>query len=109
MLGYTPSECNPLFDAREILVRELGRHDSGRLFPCLTFYHVFCKAVLEARGFHPHFLMRHQDLPEWLPKATDSESIPYRKERLMALGNAVVPQVSAIAWKRLAQIAEIET
>lgn len=50
------------------------------------------------------YLMRHSDLPEWLPKAINTDSIPYRKERLQALGNAVVPNVASIVWRRLATI-----
>lgn len=46
-------------------------------------------------------LMSHADLPEWLPKATDTANIPYRRDRLEALGNAIVPQCAAIVWQKL--------
>ncbi len=50
------------------------------------------------------YLLRHAELCEWLPKAIDTDSIPKRKERLQALGNAVVPNVASIVWQRLATI-----
>lgn len=50
----------------------------------------------------PH-LMSHADLPEWMPKAVDCNDDPDRKNKLKALGNAVVPFCSAIAWMRLAE------
>ena len=49
--------------AAGIPVRVLGRSGSERLFAYFTVYHKICKAVLEARGFHPHFPMICFDLP----------------------------------------------
>jgi DNA (cytosine-5)-methyltransferase 1 len=37
---------------------------------------------------------------EWEPPRTEAR-VPQRKERLMALGNAVVWQVAALAWRVL--------
>lgn len=50
-------------------------------------------------------LMTHADLPTWLPRATDTNNIPHRRERLEALGNAVVSAQAAIAWRRVAYLA----
>jgi hypothetical protein len=49
-------------------------------------------------------LMSPYDVVEALPYATDATKIPYRKERLMAYGNAVVPQCAAIALQRAKEI-----
>jgi hypothetical protein len=48
--------------------------------------------------------MTPSELPEWLLHATDSEDIPYRKEMLQALGNAIVPDVAAVALLRFLEI-----
>lgn len=37
---------------------------------------------------------------EWEPPRTEAR-VPHRKERLMALGNAALPQVAALAWRVL--------
>jgi site-specific DNA-cytosine methylase len=50
------------------------------------------------------YLMTPEDLPTYLPIATDSETIPNRPERLKALGNAIVPQVAAIALQRVLEL-----
>jgi DNA (cytosine-5)-methyltransferase 1 len=55
---------------------------------------------LSARMDRP-YLMTLEDLPQLLPYATDSEQVANRKERLEALGNAVVPHVAAIALQRI--------
>ena len=52
------------------------------------------------------YLMRHQDLPQWLPKATDCDEIPYRRERLECLGNAIVPNCASVIWQRVKELAE---
>lgn len=52
------------------------------------------------------YLMRHADLPHWLTLATDSENIPYRKERLEALGNSICINTAVVAWQRVLQVAE---
>jgi hypothetical protein len=49
-------------------------------------------------------LMSPYDVVEALLYATDATKIPYRKERLMAYGNAVVPQCAAIALQRAKEI-----
>lgn len=59
--------------------------------------------VSDRRG---DYLMRHADLPEWLPLATDTVTVPYRKERLESLGNSLVPQVACIVWRRVKELAE---
>ena len=59
-----------------------------------------------AKQTNADYLLRHANLEAFLPYATDTDHIPYRRERLEALGNAVVPAQSAIAWKRLAQLIE---
>lgn len=41
------------------------------------------------------------ELSYWLHRSLDTNAIPYRKERLIALGNAVDPAVAAIAWQQL--------
>jgi hypothetical protein len=50
------------------------------------------------------YLMTPDDLSKYLPIATDSETILNRPERLKALGNAVVPQVAAIALQRVLEL-----
>ena len=50
------------------------------------------------------YLMTPEQLPERLLQATDSKSIPYRKEMLQALGNAIVPDVAAIALYRFLEV-----
>jgi len=60
-LCYRPTERNPVYGARVLLVPSLGKSGIGRLFlSYLTFYDTPCKAVLEAvpepvegRGFKP--------------------------------------------------------
>jgi len=54
------------------------------------------------------YLLQHVHLDAYLPYATDTDNIPYRRERLEALGNAVVPQQTAVAWKGLAQLIDYE-
>jgi hypothetical protein len=49
-------------------------------------------------------LLSPYDVADLLPYATDTAKIPYRKEQLMALGNAVVPQCAAIALQRAKEI-----
>ena len=49
-------------------------------------------------------LMTPEELPDRLPYATDSDDIPYRKEILQALGNAIVPDVAAIALYKFLEI-----
>ena len=46
-------------------------------------------------------LVTFDNLDEWIAIASDDEDKPLRKQQLMALGNAIVPQSCAIAWKRL--------
>jgi len=48
--------------------------------------------------------MTPEDLPDCLPFSTDTEVIPYRKEKLKALGNAIVPQVGMLGFLKIAQI-----
>jgi site-specific DNA-cytosine methylase len=52
-------------------------------------------------GIHRPYLMPPEDVSKWLPIATDTGDIPNRKQRLQALGNAVVPHVAAIALRRV--------
>lgn len=51
--------------------------------------------------------MTHADLPQWLPYATDTDDVPYRRERVEALGNAIVPHQAAVVWQRVKQLIEI--
>lgn len=51
-----------------------------------------------------NYLMSHQDLPSWLPHATDTAKNRFRKPQLQALGNAVVPQAAAVGWRRIGVI-----
>lgn len=53
-------------------------------------------------------LLRHSELNEWLEKATDTDTIPYRKERLQALGNSVVPNCAAVVWQRVSKMLQEE-
>lgn len=46
-------------------------------------------------------LVTFDNLDEWACVATDDEDKPLRKQQLMALGNSIVPNCAAIAWKRL--------
>ncbi|PSB30126.1 DNA cytosine methyltransferase [Chlorogloea sp. CCALA 695] len=48
-----------------------------------------------------NYLLTPADLPQWIERAADSDSIPYRKERLQCLGNSVVPNQAAVVWRRL--------
>lgn len=50
------------------------------------------------------YLLRLDDLPDWLPFASDSLPIAYRKEALQAYGNAIVPQVGAIGFLKIYQL-----
>jgi len=52
-------------------------------------------------------LMTPEELPDRLPYATDSNDIPYRKEMLQALGNAIVPDVAAIALYKFLEITNL--
>jgi len=52
-------------------------------------------------------LMTPEELPDRLPYATDSDDIPYRKEMLQALGNAIVPDVAAIALYKFLEITNL--
>ena len=52
-------------------------------------------------------LMTPEELPDRLPYATDSDDIPYRKEILQALGNAIVPDVAAIALYKFLEITNL--
>ena len=54
-------------------------------------------------------MMTPADLPEWLPYATDSEKVPYRKQMLQAYGNAIVPDVAAIALYRFLEISNLHS
>jgi site-specific DNA-cytosine methylase len=46
-------------------------------------------------------LLTHEDLNEWITRSTDCNEDSERKDKLKALGNAVVPQCSAIIWHKL--------
>ena len=50
------------------------------------------------------YLLTSADLPQWIERAADSDSIPYRKERLQCLGNSVVPKCAAVVWRRLSSL-----
>jgi len=52
-------------------------------------------------------LMTPEELPDRLPYATDSNDIPYRKEMLQSLGNAIVPDVAAIALYKFLEITNL--
>lgn len=55
------------------------------------------------------FLMHPSEVVESLPYSTDTEKIAHRKERLQALGNAVVPHCAAIALSRAKEIYQAQT
>lgn len=48
--------------------------------------------------------MAPDDLPDCLPFATDTDVVPYRKEKLKALGNAIVPQVGMLGFLKIAEL-----
>jgi len=50
------------------------------------------------------YLMAPDDLPDCLPFATDTDVVPYRKEKLKALGNAIVPQVGMLGFLKIAEL-----
>ncbi len=52
------------------------------------------------------YLLSPTEVMAEIPSATDSIPIPNRKERLQALGNAVVPQCAAIVLQKAKEILE---
>ena len=71
------------------------------------YFRIYNQPTWEIDKENADYLLRHVDLEESLPYATDTDNIAHRRERLEALGNAVVPAQAAIAWRRLAYIALI--
>jgi hypothetical protein len=54
-------------------------------------------------------LLSPYEVADEICNATDAEKIPHRKERLKALGNAVVPHAAAIALLKAKEILERQT
>ena len=48
--------------------------------------------------------MTAEELPDFLTQATDTNEVQNRKEMLQALGNAIVPDVAAVALRRFLEI-----
>lgn len=52
-------------------------------------------------SFQKPELLTHDDLTKAIPHAADTLHILCRRERLQALGNAVVPQCTKVVWNRI--------
>lgn len=103
----TRLETRQCSTSRQTALREPERQDSVGRWQSKTLSN-FCGGN---DGFSSwmdrDYLMCHSDLPEWLPKATDTENVSYRKERLQALGNAICPQQASVVWQRVKLLAEL--
>lgn len=62
-----------------------------------------CNDGLSSRMARSH-LMTAEELPDFLTQATDTNEVQNRKEMLQALGNAIVPDVAAVALRRFLEI-----